>query len=105
MDGHLPVLAQFQDPALAVLARRPGTGAGLKETPAFIGGEVLAAVGVDELEVADQARHFTWRNVHFGICAMPRQGLPELEIPVITPCRGPATGRKCDTMEIVSHLG
>ena len=33
-------------------------GGGLEEAPAFIGSEVLAAAGVDELEIADQARHF-----------------------------------------------
>ena len=33
-------------------------GGGLEETPAFIGCEVLAAASIDELEIADQARHF-----------------------------------------------
>ena len=30
----------------------------LEEASALIGGEVLAAAGVDELEIADQTRHF-----------------------------------------------
>ena len=36
---------------------------GLEEAPALVGGEVLAAAGVDELEIADQTRHFAWRSV------------------------------------------
>ena len=59
--------------------RRPGGG--LEETPAFIGSEVLAAAGVDELEIADQARHFAWRNVRSDPCARPSLELPEPGIP------------------------
>ncbi len=64
--------------SLAGWPRRPGGGG--EETPAFIGGEVLA-VGVDELEIADQAIHFAWRNVRSGPCARSRLGFPELENP------------------------
>ena len=50
---------------------------GLEETPAFIGGDVLAAAGVNELEIADRARHFALRNVRSGSCARPRLGFQE----------------------------
>ena len=72
--------------------RRPGGG--LEETSAFIGGEVLAATGVDELEIADQARHFAQRNVRSGPCARPRLGFPELGSPAIASCRSAAAGRE-----------
>ena len=35
-----------------------GVRRGFEEALALIGGQVLPAAGVDELEVADQARHF-----------------------------------------------
>ena len=44
----------------------------------LIGGELLAAAGVDELVVADQARHFAWRSVRPGPSARPRLGVLEL---------------------------
>ena len=65
--------------SLAGRPRRPGGS--LEETPAFIGGEVLAAAGVDELEIANQARHFAWRNVRSGPIGRPRPGFPELGNP------------------------
>ena len=51
-DGNLA-------PALgaALQGANPDRG-GLEEMLAFISSEVLAAAGVDELEIADQARHF-----------------------------------------------
>ena len=55
-------------------------GEGLVGRPRRPGGglEVLVAAGVDELEIADQARDFALRNVRSGPCARPRLGFPEL---------------------------
>ena len=46
-------------PALGTALQGPDPDRGdLKEALALIGGEVLAAAGVDELEITNQARHF-----------------------------------------------
>ena len=51
-------------PALGAALQSPDPDRGfLEEAPALIGGEVLAAAGVDELEIADQTRHFASRSV------------------------------------------
>ena len=42
---------------------------------------LLAAAGVEELEIADQTRHFAQRNVHAGPSAKARQGFLELGNP------------------------
>ena len=57
--------------------RRPGGG--LEERPAFIGGEVLATTGVDELKIADQARHFVKRSARLRPYLGLRPGVPEPE--------------------------
>ena len=64
MDGHLPLLAQLQDPALARLAFRPGAGSGLlrrfrrrlEEGPARIGAEGRAEVAEAADAVAEGLR-------------------------------------------------
>ena len=46
-------------PALGTAFQGPDPDrGGLKEAPAPIGGEVLAAAGVDEQEISDQMRRF-----------------------------------------------
>ena len=42
----------------SVRAKVWSAGRGFEEAQALIGDQVLPAAGVDELEVADQARHF-----------------------------------------------
>ena len=46
-----------------LVGRSQRSGGGLENTPACLGGEVPAAVGVDELKIANQARHFASHNV------------------------------------------
>ena len=47
-------------PALGAALQGPDPDrGGIEEAPAHIGGEIIAAAGVDELEIADQTRYFT----------------------------------------------
>ena len=55
-------------PALGAALQGPDPDrGGLEEAPGLIGGEVLAAAGVDELKIADQARYFALRRVRSGL--------------------------------------
>ena len=58
--------------------RRQARGFG--EALALIGGQVLPAAGVDELDAADQARHFARRSVYRGPSARPHLNVRELGI-------------------------
>ena len=58
------------------LRRRAG---GFEEAPTHIGNEVLAAAGVDDLEIADQARYFALRTVRSGPSASSRKVLHKFE--------------------------
>ena len=85
VDVHRPDGQGLGDPGAGVgenvgerLVGRPRRQArGFEEALALIGGQVLPATGVDELEVADQARHFARRSVYRGGSARPRLGVLE----------------------------
>ena len=82
-------------PALGAALQGPDPDrGGLEETPAFIGGEVLAAAGTDKLEIADQAIHFAQRNFRLGPSAKPRPRLSKLRIPCERALQGVRGGSK-----------
>ena len=49
---------------------------GFEEAPAITGGELFAAAGSDEPEIAGQPRHFARRSVRPGLSATPSLDLP-----------------------------
>ena len=67
---------------------------GFEEAPALIGGEVLAAAGVDEVEIADQSRYFALRSVCRGSSTRPHRNVQELRIRRDRGLQGSAADRK-----------